>query len=363
MNVLYITSKRGEEFPVLVHLESEGRLSFDYVKINMRSAPACLKGLFAVLKTVRRSRPDVILMEHAAIPTLIGLLVKLVMGMPLAVHIKGDCWVSYGERALEVPLRQKVAKRAQHAAALLIFRYADMLFPISADMRTVVRRNLRAPKPMRVVHIPLSGKKGDMEAPSGLSGIPHGGLILTVTNFNFWEKVVPLGRALVALAPVLAKYSLSWAIVGDGFFAEKFRKEFVSGENVGVIGLLGRRDPFPFYRSALAFFHISGMDGLPNVIMEAASERLPVVMNDDCPAREFIVDGHNGLLVNVEDTAHVDVVLGRLVADEGYRDQLGENARLYVLRNFSVEKVSLELASALRSCIAISRAHRTGVPA
>lgn len=64
-------------------------------------------------------------------------------------------------------------------------------------------------------------------------------------------------------------------------------------------------------------------DGLPNVLVEAASQRLVCVSTQVAGVPELLVDGENGLLVPPEDPAALAAALERAIRDPALRQRLG----------------------------------------
>ncbi|MDH3701144.1 MAG: glycosyltransferase [Alphaproteobacteria bacterium] len=64
-------------------------------------------------------------------------------------------------------------------------------------------------------------------------------------------------------------------------------------------------------------------DGLPNVLMEAQSQALPVVATRISGIPELIVDAETGLLAAPGDPRSLALALDRLIADPSLRDRLG----------------------------------------
>ncbi|MCJ2142084.1 glycosyltransferase family 4 protein [Methylobacterium sp. E-066] len=89
-------------------------------------------------------------------------------------------------------------------------------------------------------------------------------------------------------------------------------------------------------------------DGLPNVLMEAASQALPILATAFAGTPEFITDGTHGTLVAPGDPAALANALSRLASDPALRLRLGEAARVRLVRDFS-EAAAIDLiAEALR---------------
>ena len=75
-------------------------------------------------------------------------------------------------------------------------------------------------------------------------------------------------------------------------------------------------------------------DGLPNVLVEAASQGLASVSTDVSGVPELLRDGENGLIVPPDDPARLASALERLVRDPGLRRRLGDAAQARVRRDF-----------------------------
>ena len=78
-------------------------------------------------------------------------------------------------------------------------------------------------------------------------------------------------------------------------------------------------------------------DGLPNVIMEAMSQELPVVASDAGAIDEIVVDGATGRLVPTEDPAAVAEALAELIRDPTRRQAMGQAGRRRILERFAFE--------------------------
>ena len=76
-------------------------------------------------------------------------------------------------------------------------------------------------------------------------------------------------------------------------------------------------------------------DGLPNVLMEAQSQGLPVVATNVSAIPELILDGETGLLAEPGDTAAIAAHLELLIRDAGRRDAIGAAGSARVRRSFS----------------------------
>ncbi len=89
-------------------------------------------------------------------------------------------------------------------------------------------------------------------------------------------------------------------------------------------------------------------DGLPNVLMEAAHQGLPLVSTQAAAIGEFVEDGETGLLVPPAAPRELGLALGRMIADPALRRRLAERAGEVVRTRFSYEAGVEWIASALQ---------------
>ena len=93
-------------------------------------------------------------------------------------------------------------------------------------------------------------------------------------------------------------------------------------------------------------------EGLPNVVLEAMAEGVPVVASRHAGIPEAVVHEVTGLLVPPGDPEALSAALQRLVEDPGLRRALGKNAREVAAERFSAAAQSQLLESAMLRIIA-----------
>jgi len=79
-------------------------------------------------------------------------------------------------------------------------------------------------------------------------------------------------------------------------------------------------------------------DGLPNVLMEAMSQRLACISTDISGIPELIRHDENGLIVKSEDVDALARAIERLIGDTECRDALGSEGRRTVEESFSLKR-------------------------
>ncbi|WP_416356300.1 glycosyltransferase family 4 protein [Aureimonas phyllosphaerae] len=93
-------------------------------------------------------------------------------------------------------------------------------------------------------------------------------------------------------------------------------------------------------------------DGLPNVLMEAASQKLAIVSTDFASVPEFVTDGRNGRLVPPADPDALSKVVADLIGDPGMRQALGAAAYRVLVEQFTLEGGIATLEQLLRESLA-----------
>ena len=92
-------------------------------------------------------------------------------------------------------------------------------------------------------------------------------------------------------------------------------------------------------------------DGLPNVLLEAQSQRVACVSTRVSGIPELIVDGVTGLLVPPRAPHELGAALSRLIADPSLRCALGDAGYARTTTLFSLDSGADRLARRLASCL------------
>ena len=79
-------------------------------------------------------------------------------------------------------------------------------------------------------------------------------------------------------------------------------------------------------------------DGVPNVLMEAMSQELPVIATRAGAIEELVEDGVQGLLVPPDDAPALTSALAKVMGDAALRRRLGAAGRVRVARDFTLER-------------------------
>lgn len=109
----------------------------------------------------------------------------------------------------------------------------------------------------------------------------------------------------------------------------------------GAVTYLGRRSDI---RDLLALSSVVVLpsyyrEGVPKVLLEAASMGKPIVTTDMAGCREVVEHNKTGFLVRPRDPAQLAEAILSLVRDEGLRKRFGEAARLRAVSRYDLQRV------------------------
>jgi glycosyltransferase involved in cell wall biosynthesis len=180
-------------------------------------------------------------------------------------------------------------------------------------------------------------------------------------------RIVSVGRAvpkkgyddlLRALAALPAGLHWRFAHVGGGELLKTLKAEAEAtgiAAKVAFLGAKSQPDVIALLREADLFVLPSkeaqdgDRDGLPNVLMEAASQGLAIVATDFAAIPEFIRDGSEGILVEAGDWEALSNALNLLARDPARRAALGEAAYGRLRAEFGTQRGADLLADRFRA--------------
>lgn len=166
-----------------------------------------------------------------------------------------------------------------------------------------------------------------------------------VTIVSVGRAVEKKGFDIVLRALGLLPKDLNWQFehIGGGEQLTKLQalaKELGISDRVSWHGSMSQREVLQQYRNADIFALACRItadgdrDGLPNVLVEASSQKLVCVSTNISGVPELLTDGENGFVVPPEDPQAFAIALERLIRDPALRTRLGEAAERRVRREF-----------------------------
>lgn len=270
-------------------------------------------------------------------------------GLPYAALAHGfEYWLSLapGTHAL---MRRATGRAARVAAC-------------STFIARVVRTAVPEPVPVSVLYPGANVETfrpdleyEDLTQRHGVSGRP---LVVCVSRLVPRKGQDVLIRAMPEISRRVPRAAL--LIVGDGPY--RGRLEALATEappgSVAFSGEVSEADLPRYYRAGDVFAmpcrnRLGGLEveGWGNVFIEAAACGRPVVVGDSGGAREALVDGETGLLVDGSDVGAVTDAVASLLADPARAAQMGSAGRARVERSYTWSRVASELAAWLRGAV------------
>lgn len=152
-----------------------------------------------------------------------------------------------------------------------------------------------------------------------------------------------------------AKYpNLRLLLVGDyeegDMVDAETRNEIRDNPNIIHTGF--QSDPVPFYHLMDIFVFLTKREGFGNVSIEAALSGVPVVVSNVTGAKDTIVDGGNGFLVDCENREDIAEKLELLLLAPEMRARMGEFGQRWAAENFSNATIWNELDGFYQQCMA-----------
>jgi glycosyltransferase involved in cell wall biosynthesis len=184
-------------------------------------------------------------------------------------------------------------------------------------------------------------------------------------------RIVSVGRAvdkkgfddlLAALAALPADLHWRFAHIGGGERLDALKAQAAKLGLAGKVAFLGAKaqpEVVALLREADVFAlpakaaRSGDRDGLPNVLMEAASQRLAIAATAFAGIPEFVRDGVEGLLVRAGDWEALSNALNLLARDPERRRALGLAAEARLRADFSAEPGLDLLAARFRATLAV----------
>jgi glycosyltransferase involved in cell wall biosynthesis len=129
-------------------------------------------------------------------------------------------------------------------------------------------------------------------------------------------------------------------LAGKGPLEMQIRKEIADLGLERYVKLVGHQtDIYPYIQLSDIVVLTSEKEGIPRIIMEAMAFSKPVVASDVLGTRELVRDMETGLLVGYKKEQELVDALSQLLKNEGWADEMGQNARKVIEQEFTEEAV------------------------
>ena len=194
----------------------------------------------------------------------------------------------------------------------------------------------------------------DIETSRVINGVPVPNIILKVSTgqveslflarLHVRKRPLSFVRSAVQLAPALP--SATFTIVGpDEGEGAAVKKEI---ENSGVATSIKWEGPLPpeatLDRMSQADIYVlpSVNEPFPMAVLEAMSLGIPVIITATCGLAPYVRKANAGIVID-DDPQSLTPALQALIEDSALRQQMGDNARSLVRKDFSMRSVAQAL--------------------
>jgi glycosyltransferase involved in cell wall biosynthesis len=307
---------------------------------------ADFRGLAALRCLLRRFRPRIV---HAfdTKPGVYGCLAAWLARVPVVVSTVTGLGSLYTQDGAGPRLVRGVYERLQRLAS---HRADHTVFQNREDREQFVARRIVPAGKSSV--IPGSGVRTDLLDPARFSagqrrqvraslGVPADALLVTMISRVIRTKGVP--EFVAAARQVRQRFpSAHFLLVGpadpesvDGYGPAEL------ADLARVIHWPGPRQDVPQVLAASDLFVLpsSLREGIPRVLLEAASMGLPLVTTDAPGCNEVVEEGVNGFLVPLRDPAALSQAILHLLGSPDLRRQFGRLSRQRALERFDLAVV------------------------
>jgi glycosyltransferase involved in cell wall biosynthesis len=300
-----------------------------------------LRSIWEVLSALRRFRPDLIHVV-ALKPVLYSSLASRLVGLRQRVFALGGLGFAFASERLFARLIRPVVLRILRLA--LAGEKTRLILQNPHDREQLTTAGVIVAERVRLI------RGAGVDTQAFRPQPEREGLVLVILPARMlWDKGV---AEFVSCAKALRESGLRarFALVGD---PDPHNPECVPDSQLrawdrsGVVEWWGRRDDMPeVYAQAHVVCLPSAHEGLPKVLLEAASCARPIVTYDIPGCTEIVTHGENGLLVPLRDPRRLGEAIAALVIDSALRRRMGACGREKVVRAFSQELVAAETLSA-----------------
>jgi glycosyltransferase involved in cell wall biosynthesis len=160
-------------------------------------------------------------------------------------------------------------------------------------------------------------------------------VLLCISRLENWKHVE---RSIHALPSVVKDFpDTVLVIIGSGSEKEKLQSiacELGAGEHVLFGGAVPHEEIPQYLAAADVFLSLYDWSNVGNPLLEAMMAGKCVVTLNNGDTRRFIKNKENGILLEYDEIAKLPTVVKGLLADEGQRQDLGEQARMFAVGNF-----------------------------
>lgn len=263
-------------------------------------------------------------------------------------------WVAFHHGYTNTDRKMRFYNRLDHWTLPVANRLVTVCGAFAKDLaattsvplqRISVRHNsIRLPTP------PNAGEVAQVQSTLGLASGDR--IILTVGRLSREKGHMDLVAALRQLREANSNIKLRLIVVGDGPERRPLESAVESSGLRDTITFTGQvKDVQPYYAIADVFVLPSHSEGSPNVLLEAMSERVPVVASGVGGVPEMVENEESALLTSARNPRALADAIGRVLTDGELASRLSAHAFAQVQTRYSPDKYARSLIQIYREVI------------
>ena len=285
-----------------------------------------------------RERPDIV--HNVALkPVLYGSMAAFLTGVPHVVNaLAGMGYLFVSDTGKFRLLRMAITSAFR---LLLNLKGSQVIVQNPDDRKLMIHARMVGGERVSLIR----GAGVDTEA-YGMSPEPQGELTVLFASRMLWNKGV---GEFVEAAGILRGLGIKcrFILVGEPDLENPLSvplAQLAYWKESGMVDWWGRRDDMPqiFTQCHIVCLPSYYGEGIPKVLIEAASSGRPIVTTDTPGCREIVRHGENGFLVPPKDVKALTQALQYLITNPEQRELMGRRGREIVIKEFAVEKVIAE---------------------
>jgi len=345
---IYVASSGGQ---LLSRFIEEG---INYIPIPIKTkqeiSPKILASMFKLKATVKKYHID-IMHSHSRTTQVLGSLLSKKANIPHISTCHGffkkrifrqffPCW---GEKVIAISESVK-----EHLIKDFKVKEEDIIVVHNGiDVARFKRTTNHEPRPPKILAGPPCVVAETTKEGLGLGEGPVVGIVARLSDVKGHIYLIE------AMKDVLRKIAnAQLLIVGEGREKERLTK-FVHRLNISqsVLFIPEAQDTKGVLLAMDVFVMPSLKEGLGLALMEAMACGLSVIGSDVGGIKSLIQNGYNGLLVKPADSRDLAVAILELLQNPERARILGNNARVFIAKNFSLEKMISETEEVYKKCV------------
>jgi len=260
--------------------------------------------------------------------------------IPLLILLRGNYWEesSWAKKTIYKSTIKRLAVAKNEELFDLCLKKSTIILPISKYLENEVKK--RYPE-KNVELFPADGRVPEEWYSITGQKLKHPCVGL-LQGLDIWGK----SKEILTLKNVLKKLpQVTFYLAGDGIYRDQIIPELKNFKNfVWLKNLKYPNEVKEFFTEIDVYVLLSGLEGLGQTIIEASLMKKPIIATNVGGIKDLIQDNKTGFLIQSGDESELIKKILFLLENNSKAEIMGENACLYIKKNFSWSKIALDFS-------------------